>query len=136
MTTEEYDRINSASTSEDEKVVAFSPSSRKKWLRDYIYNEEGGFLYGTSIQARIKGVEKFVKDWGKIGIITKKEVTVKSLLVPEEVWVETGRSVQAEPPDPCDEALAPMMDLIKEDPEIKPSFKRPDWVKINPRLLR
>lgn len=136
LTTEEYQRINSSSTSEEEKVIAFSPSSRKKWLRDYIYKEDGGFLYGTSIQERIKGVEKFVKDWGKIGIITKKEVTVKSPLVPEEVWVETGRSVQAEPPDPCDEPLVPMMELIKEDPDMKPSFKRPDWVKINPRLLR
>lgn len=136
FTEQEYAVVNSTQTSNDEKIRAFSPGSRKKWLRDYIFKEDGSFLYGNTIQERIKGVEKFVKDWGKIGILTKKPVTANSPLVPKEVWVETGRTVKPEPPDPCDEAMTVMAKLAKEEPEMKPSFKRPEWVNVNPRLLR
>ena len=65
----DFDVINSQSTSVEQKIEAFSPSNRKKWLRGYIYNDQGQVIGGSSIADRTKGIKKFTEEWFKIGII-------------------------------------------------------------------
>ena len=115
LTQENYELINGGPASDEEKIQAFSPDSRKKWLRDYIYNDEGNFIS----EDRLPGMTKFTEQWDKAGIILKKPLSANPDLFPEEVWVETGRSVE---PTPSAETVAPV--------------RRPAWMEMNPRKLR
>ncbi len=127
LTEADYDIIKEADQDTELRIERFSPASRKKWLRGYIYNDQGGFLYGTSIQDRIKGIEKFIADWGKIGILTKKHLPNHYPLFPKEVWVETGRSL-----DPEDSAAL----KATTGQAAQGTSERPQWVMMNPRYLR
>lgn len=102
------------------KIDAFKPSSRKKWLRGFIYNEEGEIKGGSSITERMKGVTKFTNEWYKIGIILKKPLAISSDLFPDEVWVETGRS----------------KDLDEDAKQMNKGNDLALWVNMNPRKLR
>lgn len=117
LTQEDFDTINNPSKDEDTQVNAFSPGSRKKWLRGFIYNDEGQIIGGSSIDDRLKGIQKFVDHWDKAGVIVKQPMTNDSELFPEEVWVETGRQT------------------IPQDKAQKYS-ERPAWTEANPRKLR
>lgn len=146
LTEKDYEKLNS-DQGVDDKMNAFDPASRKKWLRGFIYNDKGGFLYGTSIQDRVKGITKFTNEWYKAGIIVKKEVSPTEDFLPKDVWVETGRSIESDPKSTSKGLLAAeLSDLEGEsgtqeeatlmaDVE-KAAAKRPDWVDMNPRHLR
>jgi hypothetical protein len=106
----------------------FSPGRRKKWLRSYIFTEDGGFIGGASIQARMAGVNKFVEQWGKIGIVTKKELPAPPPYLPQEVWVETGRSI--------DDPISMLRGLDAPETSKETTKQQPDWMQVNPRYLR
>lgn len=124
LTEEDFKKLQSSKTTKEDKIKAFSPSARKKWLRGYIFTENGEFIGGSSITERMKGVTKFTEEWYKIGIILKKPLKSDPDLFPEEVWVESGRSIDKKP-------KARSMAARQVE-----STKRPDWVDVNPRLLR
>ena len=124
LTEEDYQRIQDPSLPTEEKIKAFSPADRKKWLRGYIFNDDGSFKGGSSITERMKGVEKFTKEWYKIGIILKRPLAADPDLFPKEVWVESGRSIDEEKAS------------YKFAAEPEESTQRPKWVDMNPRLLR
>ena len=126
LTAHDYKVLNSKQ-GVDEKVDAFNPDSRKKWLRGYIYNEDGTIISGSSIADRMKGVTKFTEEWYKIGIIVEKEMKAQVPFLPDSVWVETGRF-----PDLDENLLAPKSIASGEEE----SYERPKWVDMNPRHLR
>ncbi|MEM9822434.1 MAG: LodA/GoxA family CTQ-dependent oxidase, partial [Bacteroidota bacterium] len=105
---------------QQQQITAFSPSSRKKWLRGFIYNEEGKIIGGSSISDRMKGVTKFTQEWYKAGIILKRPLDSHSKLFPNEVWVETGRSA----------------DLDAHAKQLNQEETLGTWATINPRKLR
>jgi hypothetical protein len=123
LTAKEFDNIESGIIGTEEKLKSFSPDSRKKWLRVFIYNDKGQVIGGSSISDRMKGVEKFTRDWFKAGIILEKELKADADLFPSEVWVETGRHEDIEKPttDTTGEELY---------------SDRPAWIMANPRKLR
>jgi len=125
LTKEDYDRISNPKTPKEKKIEAFSPAGRKKWLRGYIFKEDGSFIGGSSITERLKGVTKFTEEWYKIGIILKKPLEANHDLFPKDVWVETGRSIDKP-------ASGKKLKAVKDEL----STRRPDWVKVNPRDLR
>ena len=134
LTQHDYKVIQSRA-SDDTKIKAFSPSHRKKWLRGYIFDKEGNFIGGTSIQARLAGVTKFTEEWYKIGIILQKPSNANPDLFPENVWVETGRHLKPEPTgkSPGKTLSKASRAALKEKETVS---KRPDWVTMNPRYLR
>ena len=121
LTEDDFHKLSASGTSTNDKFAAFGPSSRKKWLRGYIFDDQGNFLNGTSITDRMKGVTKFTEEWHKIGIILKKELDDD--LFPSEVWVETGRSI-----------TTPRS--LKASVDETGAVVRPEWVDMNPRKLR
>lgn len=122
FTTEDYLLIKDTKVSNEKKIQAFSPDSRKKWLRGFIYDDDGNFLGGSSIDARLAGVTKFTEEWYKIGIIVKKPLATDPALFPEEVYVETGRQLKD---------TSKLKSAAKQE-----VTKRPKWVDMNPRHLR
>jgi hypothetical protein len=124
LTEKDYKTIQNPKTPKEKKIKAFSPSSRRKWLRGYIFTEDGQFIGGNSISERMKGVTKFTEEWYKIGIILKKPLKSDTDLFPKEVWVESGRSIDKDQ----------KRGLLKSS-QVE-STKRPDWVDVNPRKLR
>lgn len=146
LTEKDYKTLNSKE-GVNEKMAAFGPASRMKWLRGFIYNDQGDFLYGTSIQDRVKGITNFTNEWYKAGIILKKEVTSPEGYLPKDVWVETGRSIKPDPKPTTKGLLAEELSNLegesgtKEEATLmeeveKAAAKRPDWVDMNPRYLR
>ncbi|MEO1417210.1 MAG: LodA/GoxA family CTQ-dependent oxidase [Bacteroidota bacterium] len=127
LTEEDFAIINDEGADPNTRIAAFSPDRRKKWLRGYIFNDEGAFLYGSSIEGRRKGILKFTEEWPKIGIIVQKEIATPSPLFPKAIWVETGRTIESKPPFA---ARGTASESITE------TVSRPKWVDINPRLLR
>ncbi len=123
LTQKNFDTIESSESSADEKIAAFSPDRRKKWLRGYIYNDEGKIRGGSSVTDRESGIEKFTKHWDKIGIILKKPLKADPELFPSEVWVETGRQLADKPALGAAEILEEFSD-------------NPKWTQVNPRKLR
>ena len=118
LTEEDFQVINSSTSSDDDKIAAFGPHARKKWLRGYIYDNNGHVLN----QPSSVGTEKFTEKWDKIGIILKKQLEEENVLFPKEIWVETGRSLQEE--------QTPKLMATDAVPQ------RPDWVDQNPRKNR
>ena len=128
LTQHDFEQINNGKVSDLEKVKAFDPHSRKKWLRGFIYNNNGTIKSGNSIEDRMKGVTKFTEEWYKIGIILEKEMEHPVPFLPKQVWVETGRFKDIE------EAKQTLKRSIeKEEEEI---YERPTWVDENPRKHR
>lgn len=121
LTQEDYKIIKDSKVSNEVKIQHFSPDARKKWLRGYIYDEQGNFKGGNSIEDRLKGVTKFTEEWYKIGILVKKPMHVDCELFPNEIWVETGRSL----------AKPKLKGVSTEE-----TTERPAWVDMNPRHLR
>jgi len=123
LTREDYETLVDPHASEEKKVAAFSPASRKKWLRGYIYNDKGQVIGGSSIADRIKGVEKFTREWHEIGIVVQTDLDADPGLFPKQVWVETGRRLQ---------------DIIPKTSSGEPETcsDRPAWMEANPRTLR
>ena len=122
LTEQDYKTISSGGGSTEKKIQAFAPGGRKKWLRGFIFNSQGQFIGGSSIQDRIKGVTRFTHHWGKIGILVKKRLKANHKLFPRHVWVETGRQM---PDDPVD-----------KNGKLEKCSDRPAWVEANPRHLR
>jgi hypothetical protein len=133
LSEKDFEIIASADVSKEERIKAFSPDRRKKWLRGYIFNEDGSIKKGSSIADRMKGVKKFTDEWYKIGIILKKEVPGHTPLFPKEVWVETGRSVQLDPEDMPKQMFQAMS---RKGEELHEALDRPEWIDMNPRYLR
>ncbi|MEL6732700.1 MAG: hypothetical protein AAFP83_16340, partial [Bacteroidota bacterium] len=127
LTEEDFAIINDEEADPNARIAAFSPDRRKKWLRGYIFNDEGDFLYGPSIEGRRKGILKFTEEWPKIGIIVQKEIANPSPLFPQAIWVETGRTIESEPPFAARGVAAE---------SVTEAVSRPKWVDMNPRLLR
>ena len=117
LTEKDYRTLQSGSKPVEKKIQAFSPDSRKKWLRGFIYDYQGNFLNGDSIADRLPGVTHFTEKWYEAGIIVEKKLKADPNLFPKEVWVETGRHV------------------TKRFLDIKRPV-RPLWVDMNPRELR
>lgn len=128
LTEEDYNELQKSGQDPVAQLDYFNPARRKKWLRGYIFKNDGSPLYSGSIQSRIKGVEKFVAEWGKIGILTKKEIPSPPPYLPKEVWVETGRSIDDPIPLPggSDEA----------DNSKQTANHLPEWMTMNPRYFR
>lgn len=128
LTEKDFNELKEPAADPVAQLAYFNPENRKKWLRSYIFTEDGGFLGGTSIDARLKGINKFVEEWGKIGIVTRKELPSAPPYLPREVWVETGRTID-EP--------KPMLrggEAAEESEQV--TDRQPDWMKVNPRYLR
>ena len=121
LTEQDYRVMANPDIGDDEKIRAFGPSQRKKWLRGYIYNDQGQIIGGSSIQDRLKGVTKFTEEWGKIGIVVEKELEADPALFPPKVWVETGRQIAA---------------ARKQTDENEVWSDHPAWMDVNPRKLR
>jgi hypothetical protein len=127
LTEADYNELKQPAEDPLAQLDFFNPARRKKWLRGYIFKNDGSPLYGGSIEDRIKGVEKFVEDWGKIGIITRKELPTPPPYLPREVWVETGRSIE-EPTS--------MLQGGGTEASEKAVNRLPEWMMVNPRHLR
>jgi hypothetical protein len=128
LTEKDFHIIQSEHHDTEEKITAFSPAARKKWLRGYIFHNDGSFIGGASIKERIKGVTKFVNEWFKIGILVKKESQADSELFPKSIWVETGRHKDLD-----QEVKTRGLSKLPGDKE---GTMRPKWVDVNPRKLR
>ncbi len=122
LTQEDYRVLTDPSAPEEAKVEAFSPGRRKKWLRGYIYNDQGQVIGGSSIEDRIKGVEKFTQEWPLIGIVVQKDLNAGDMF-PPRVGMETGRQLEEEM-------------ILKHNGEPETYSARPAWVRANPRTLR
>ncbi len=123
LTQKDFDTIESSESSTEEKITAFSPDRRKKWLRGYIYNDEGKIRGGSSVTDRESGIKKFTEHWDKIGIILKKPLKADPELFPSEVWVETGRQLE-------DKSALGAAETLEEFSD------NPKWTQVNPRKLR
>jgi len=90
LTEDSYEFINGKKGTKEKKITAFSPAARKKWLRGFIYDDEG-----KPLPDRLsKGITKFTEEWYDVGIVLKKPLDADPDLFPREVWVETGRDVK------------------------------------------
>lgn len=127
LTQANYDFLQNPNHGDEEKILAFSPDQRKKWLRGFIYDEQGNFLPDRFPD----GITKFTHQWYKAGIVTKKPLqNVNPELFPKEVWVETGREEITSGSEVALKAAAPKASA-------KPSNRYvPDWVRNNPRSHR
>jgi hypothetical protein len=88
LTEQDFDALSKPGLSETEKLDIFS--RREKWLRGIIY------LYDyppTTIPNKTVGVNHFIKEWPKVGIVLPKEMPNAGKTLPETIWVETGRSI-------------------------------------------
>jgi len=121
FTEESYKLIKDTKVGNEIKIQAFGPASRKKWLRGYIYDEDGNV-----VPDKMVGVTKFVTDWYKVGILVKKPLDVNPNLFPKQVWVETGRQDKPKPPQLMTKGFAIQ----------KRAVPRPTWVDENPRKHR
>jgi hypothetical protein len=126
LTQEDYNVIKDSKTSNDVKLQRFSPDARKKWLRGYIFDDQGNFLGGSSIDDRLKGVTKFTEEWDKIGILLKKPLDVDPELFPADVWVETGRSIDK----------PKLLKKMLKSAAPEEVTAHPAWLDVNPRYLR
>lgn len=115
LTEESYDTIQNKGLKE-KKIKAFSPASRKKWLRGFIYDDEGN----TLDKEKDFGITKFTNEWFDVGIVLKKPLDADPKLFPKEVWVETGRNVTEK------KSLTAQAE----------SEERPKWIDQNPREHR
>ena len=88
---ENYLTIMNPKATEAEKQKAFSVTERKKWLRGIVYNDQNPAQKLSS--NRTPGLVRFINDWYQLGIILRKKGPSKSVLFPEVMWVETGRSL-------------------------------------------
>jgi hypothetical protein len=120
LTQEDFKVIQNPKIHKDKRVKAFSPDSRKKWLRGFIYDDEGNPLN----KPQNYGIKKFTEQWHLAGIVLKKSLGTETDLFPDEVWVETGRSLKK---DATPKRLRGTKDA---------GPKRPDWMDRNPRELR
>ena len=121
LTARDFRTISDKNASEEDKIAAFSPDSRKKWLRGFVYNHQG-----EPRKSYIAGVKKFVEQWHEAGIVVKKELEEPSDLFPKAFWVETGRSLNKGKNDQATAA---------EEAQDTYSL-HPKWAKMNPRKLR
>jgi hypothetical protein len=135
LTKEDFKIIQSRRATDEAKIKAFSPDNRKKWLRGYIFDDEGNFIGGTSLQARQAGITKFTEEWYKIGIILRQNSKANPDLFPKEVWVETGRHLESKPTINVSDKKK-LKALGKDNVVKKIVSKRPEWVNMNPRFLR
>ena len=126
LTKEKYDFIENYDAPDEAKILAFGPDARKKWLRGFIYDEQGNFLPDRFPV----GITKFTHQWYKAGIVVKKPLeNVSHELFPKEVWVETGRQKVTDPVKAAKSASA--------EEAKKPTTRHiPDWVRKNPRSYR
>ena len=131
FTEEDYKKIRSKKASKEDKIAAFGSANRKKWLRGYIYNDDGSFRRGL----RNAGITKFTEEWGKIGIILEKASGADPNLFPEKVWVETGRDPSLDTSKKVSSrGLSRSASKKQEDKDV--ASERPAWVDMNPRKLR
>ena len=112
LTEEDFNTIKNTDIELEKRITALGQSSRKKWLRGFIYDDDG-----KKIEEPMNGVKKFVENWGKVGILVEKELNLNSTIFPGQVWVETGRQV------------------VEIDSE-EICSDHPGWMKDNPRKLR
>lgn len=132
LTERDFEDVQDSNLPKEARIKAFSPAKRKKWLRGYIFNDDGTFKGGNSISERMKGVTKFTKEWYKIGIILKKPLDADPDLFPGEAWVETGRSIDK----PTQQKRSLKRDVESAETTEEQGTQRPAWVDMNPRLLR
>lgn len=125
LTEADYAILSDPNSSEEDKIAAFSPDRRKKWLRGFIYDNAGN-VYN---RPKTVGTQEFTDYWYEIGIILKRKLTDNSPLFPQEVWVETGRSYQKDAVQVVERGA-----LASSTPSEPPS--RPSWVDENPRSSR
>jgi len=123
LTMDSYQALSDPTTSKEDKIKAFSPSDRKKWLRGFVYDDEGGVLP----KEKNYGITKFTEEWHDIGVIVQKDLDADPNLFPDKVWVETGRNVK-------DDSV--LLDAAILESTAPIPLKRPDWVDQNPRNHR
>lgn len=132
LTEQDYKVVRDPNLDDNVRVEAFSPSSRKKWLRGFIYKDNGEFLPDRFPG----GITRFTHHWDKAGIVVRKTLdSTDEGLFPQEVWVETGR--QAVSPSDAAEAGGAVANAKSAAPDTRPQSRFvPSWVSDNPRLHR
>jgi hypothetical protein len=106
LSSEQYQVLINPDAPLDQKERAFDYRRRVKWLRGIAYPitpEVPPRIYPSSV-----AINKFVRDWWKVGIIERKPGPGGSL--PREMWVETGREIEDDLPK-----NAPLLRLTDED---------------------
>jgi hypothetical protein len=87
LTEEDYQRVMDSTLSDDERVAAFEPAQRAKWLRGIVYTNAHDPL------ARTDGRLAFINDgWWQVGIVSIRPGPAGSPLFPRDLWVETHRT--------------------------------------------
>jgi len=90
LTAEDYKEILSAGNTAEQKLAAFS--NRRKWLRGVAYTNDIPAKFVKSSVA----INAFVSLWSKIAIVVQKKLHLHSSVLPDSVWVETGRQIADE----------------------------------------
>ena len=88
LTEDAYKTIMDQTSSLIERERAFSFSSRQKWLRGIVYNED---IPPTKISAP-NPRQAFVDHWHEVGIVIHKPGPNDISTFPLDLWVETGRT--------------------------------------------
>jgi hypothetical protein len=91
LTDEQYRNVTDPSKPLDERLRAFGPAQRRKWLRGFSWSEP---VVGPAamILGDLNLFRKFVDNWSQIGIVARRTVTPSDPKIPDAFWVETGRS--------------------------------------------
>jgi hypothetical protein len=85
LTEEDYQAVMNSALPEDQRVAAFGPDHRMKWLRGIVY-------MSTDPTKRTDGRQAFIDDgWWQVGIVTHRPGPAGSPLFPRDLWVETHR---------------------------------------------
>ncbi|WP_139488399.1 LodA/GoxA family CTQ-dependent oxidase [Brevibacillus dissolubilis] len=89
LTEANYQIIMDGTNTKADKIQAFSPATRQKWLR--------GIQYTTGNPAKslnyVTGIKKFISQWNQVGIITSRPGPEHTSMFPQKIWVETGRQI-------------------------------------------
>jgi hypothetical protein len=113
VTEQDYVTIMDKTASPNERVNAFSPDERLKWLRGIAYDDKNPANKNPDYKNIIT---KFTAGgWHKVGIVLEKSGPEDTPLFPDKIWVETGR---------------------KLDGGIEKSAPHVMWMKQAPRSLR
>jgi hypothetical protein len=87
LTEADYQLVVNSILPDDQRVRAFSPEQRLKWLRGIVYTNP------TNPLQRSDGRKAFIGDgWWRVGIVTHRTIAGGALF-PRDVWVESHRTL-------------------------------------------
>ena len=108
LTQQQYARLMDPALPVPERLQAFDPARRQKWLRGIVY-QPGSYPPAMITQPNPRAV--FIEAWSQMGLVTRQPGPVDLPALPTVTWVETGRTLPEAPPGPTQQ-----MPLWQHDP--------------------